>query len=281
MTSISAIASSSSQPFESVWISPQEQLRQLAKPIKDEIARESILSSAIGDIAESNIAQIVAEYAMPALWYRVLVDLKALPDQLPRLSPHIHQILGSACPLFSDRKRSYRIEETHVLYLDPFRTINELEKVVRIYGQNHRQSRDFLQLQFPNDEALRAHAAVQSNPEWILIPKWDLKGGRSRTYDEHAKMVEKLNQESSVQYKIPSLKNLVAACFLHYVAMKKKLFHENNLNQRTSLICMRAQETIGKHHLCVGSTSSGLHIRSGDLGHQTALVPTISLKELF
>jgi hypothetical protein len=266
------------------WITPEEQLNRLfnynAQFITYPILTSAISSPGLGGTkAIPGIANIIAQYAQDALspkfrnWYTALQLIGDLPDSIPALPRNMPQILNSNCPIRVGEKKPdgtpYQLGDTHLLYLIPPGTLNELEARVRAYGEralNDRGERLYPNenpLKFPYfvDSARKKYGDVRSNEyQWILIPNEVLPKSRNKSYLEQAHMVSELSAKALANYEVPSLYAAAAAYFLHQVATKESLYEAGNEQNGKINTLTRVEDTDKNHHLVVGSTPRGLHV---------------------
>ncbi len=199
-------------------------------------------------------------------WYTALERIQALPDEIPALPRNIHQILGSNCPIHSNK----RIGETHSLYLIPPGTLNGLEECVSAYGQTLYPNENPLKFRYFWDAARQEHANVQFNEhQWVLISNDVLPGSRNQSYEKQAQMVADLSANSFTNYQVPSLREASAAIFLHKVATGESLYQAGNEQNGVVYTYTRVKEITQNWHLIVGgSAPSGVRV----LRHSSACV---------
>jgi hypothetical protein len=276
-----APAPPAAQPRE--LITPQEQLNRLlkyqAQPIADPIST-IISSEELGRVKDiPQVADIIFQYAVdlsPKLtnWHTSLQRIGALPNKVPPLPCDILQILDSKCPIRSDERKPdgthYKLSDTHLLYLIPPGTLNELEARVRAYGSqalNDQGGRLYpignpLQFRFFADVTRWEHGNVRSHEyQWILISNDVLPGSRNKPYQEQAQRVAELNRKARTNYEVPSLYAAAAAYFLHKVATGESLYEEGNEQNRNIHTYTRVKETVQNCPLVIGgSAPSGVNI---------------------
>jgi hypothetical protein len=232
----------------------------ILKPVTTEGPEKPVPS--LTDIA---LRHLVGPDPLPPIctnWYTALKAIDALPDKIPVLPRDIHQILGSKCPIYSNK----RISETHSLYLIPPGTVNELEARVSTYGQQL-YSNDENPLRFRHffDATRQEHGNIQFHEyEWILISNDVLPGSRDQPLQKQAQMVADLSAKSFTDYQVPTLREAVASIFLHKIATGKSLYQAANKQNGSRYTYTRIKETSHGRHLIVGgSAPSGVFVSGG------------------
>lgn len=199
-------------------------------------------------------------------WYTALKSIGALPTRIPPLPVDIHEILEGLCPIYKDQTKPdgtpYKIKDTHILYLIPAGTVNELEQRISAYGQQFFQGEKPLKFSFFWSEARQEYATVpNSQPQWVLISKDVLPGSREQTYTKQVQVVDALSAKSLTDYQVPTLREASLAIFLHKIATGESLYNGNSQNEGHLYTYTRVKETTLNRHLIVGGFApSGLYI---------------------
>ncbi|HSX37441.1 MAG TPA: DUF1735 domain-containing protein [Chlamydiales bacterium] len=259
---VSAIAPSA----VSQWITPQEQLQRLRDELHDYMVPP--LKEGTSECLCPSLEDIVVEYAGdPNLinWYRALELIDALPDKIPPLPRGIVQILNSGCPIRSGDKKSdettYKLTDTHSLYLIPPDSLTQFEARIRAYGARiYPYRKNPLRFERFWDMAHRRYGNVRPNTyEWVLISNDVLEGSIGESFVTQAKMVADLSRKAFASYEVPSLREFAMAMFLHKVATKESLLESKGY----SAIFTRVQEAEYGHQLVIsGPGSSGMHVNA-------------------
>jgi hypothetical protein len=291
MASMAIPAPSAAQPQPREWITPQAQLDRLlksnAQPIAYPVSQASICPDTYNQGTKLGIANIISQYAVEALspkltnWHTALQRMNALPDKVPALPWNMPQILDGKCPIRGDEKKPdgthYKLSHTHLLYLIPPMSLNELEARVRTYGKqalNNQGKKLYpdqnpLQFRYFWDAARQEHGDIPSNEyQWILISNDVLPESRNRSYQEQAQKVAALSKKAFVNYEVPSLYAAAAACFLHKVATGESLYQAGNEQNGNIHTCTRVKETTQNYRLVIGSPApSGVSVHCCSYGY--------------
>lgn len=247
------------------WITPNEQLRQLAFP---EVERRTEVSRLIPDLTD-----IVASYVLdPKLttWCTSLKLIKRLPKKIPPLPRDIHQILNSPCPrkICSKKKPDgtfYTVGEKCTLTLVPeeLGTINAFERDVRAYGEKqYPENENPLQFCYFMDDYRAVHENVLFGPTyWQLHTDSILERSRDKTYVTQAALVDDLARETLVDWQVPGLRDTIATIFLHKIGTGESLFQIENDQDEEVHTYTRVKETARHYRLMIGSYApSGVNV---------------------
>ena len=258
------------------WITPCEQMLRLSRPL----VKNCLVKGGRDDglrLPPYVISKIALEFfklsdqlprgphSLPSNftnWYTALKRIDALPDKIPALPLNIHEILRSACPIFSTDKTLRTIGETHSLYLIPPGTLNELEQRVSRYGQQFFQGENPLKFRYFWNEARQEHGDIPvDEPRWVLITNDVLLGSRNQPYERQAQMITDLNERNSTNYQVPTLRETVLSLFLERIATGTSLYQEGNEQNGNQYTYTRVAETTRDWHLIVGGFApSGLRV---------------------
>lgn len=266
---------------------PEDQLMKLAENrIIATILRKYVTFKKDGE-ADKTITlpeipvNLIAQYCMhPKLtnWHTALQRLKMLPNSIPRLPENIHQILYSDCPIYRGALKKdgtpYRVIDTHLLYLLPSGTLNELEARVKAYGEEHLAEYggiNPLQLHFFCGREQHGDTRF-SEPKWVLLSENRLPGSCFSLYTEQRQMAVQSSRQ------IPSLRAVVGVAFFHKIATRKSILPEAKKENGYFCIYTRVEETVRGYPLIVGDYSpSGLSIDDGYLGDTSGVLGLVEV----
>jgi hypothetical protein len=213
------------RPYKDAWITPEEQLKRLHRPLADAI-------SAFRSELVPDIANIVAQYASSDrnlfVWYTSLKTFQILPERIPPLPETILLVLKRACPIHGEE---FTVSSTHTLLLisEMTGTLNQWEKDVLEPDGNTQHPKDEKPFQFRYfyDNARRQYGDIPYPPaRWVLITNAVLPGSLGLADDQALKMVQSLNERTDLNYKVASLQEMVAAIFLNRV-VGESLYHHD------------------------------------------------------
>lgn len=255
------------------WITPDEQLKRLYKPLLVEQV-EFVLPA-------EGLPEIVADYAYSdqsepsevypenyTRWYTALKKIGMLPDRVPALPANIHDILKAPCPLPKswDEKRKpdgtpWTVGDSHSLYLLPAGDIvGDLQAHCALYGKEAKNDRgeklypqhNPLQLFYASREDIRQDD-VKTEAEWILMSNSLLEGSKRQTWKRQAELIQKISTPF-LTYQAPSLKQAFGFVILHKVATGESVFYGSDVfSPVPKSLCTRVEAIVGRSkHLTVG-----------------------------
>lgn len=249
------------------WITPKEQLKRLATPIFEEVDKIARLIPEMIDIA--------AEYAMDirlCSWYIGLERIKKLPDKIPPLPRHIHQIFNAKCPkqICDERKPDgtfYTIGEKCTLTLVPeeLGTLNEFEIVVQLYGEKHYpESENPLKFRVFSRSLREKYGNVPFEPtHWELHAHDLIKGSKNKPYSDQIALVTSLSKEVFVDWEVPELHGTVAAVFLKRIATGERLYSAGRDGEPSIYTGVKESAIEGRLNVG-GNNSRGVAIYASD-----------------
>ena len=228
----------------------------ILKPIVSNGSEDSF--PRLADLAADKVVKRHPLLAPLTHWYTALKLLDALPDTIPALPSNIDEILNGKCPIYKGLRKpdgtSYKVSDTHSLYLIPSGTLQELESRVKAYGeQTLHANPNPLQFRYFWDAAYQEHADVRfEEHQWILISNDVLSESRNQSYQQQTQLVANLSAKSLLHYEVPSLREAVGAIFLHKVATGESLYQEGNEQNNGLYTYTRVPEITLGYHLIVG-----------------------------
>lgn len=261
------------------WITPEEQLDCLARPIAKalvdknqnrfvgladcqlntatECAIRSLLQRShlplensgpqkrIATLMQLGVESILEPSPLPpclTTWYKALKPIKKLPEKIPPLPPHIHDILNKECPrlICSAMKEDNTfppLVEHGTLTLVPkeLQSINEFEKILKLYGEeqnpqddNPLQFKAFLEKDYLEEDRLLYRNTQFGPTYWQFHTDSILETSANQFYHTHDALVDRLATETHLNWQIPDLRDTVAAIFLRKIGSGESLFQAAN-----------------------------------------------------
>lgn len=181
------------------------------------------------------VADLIAEYLIPPNlihWHTALERLGLLPKRIPRLSGNIYNILHSPCPIRHGEKKAdgtpYKVSDTHLLYLLPPGTLNELAVRARTYAEQQKEFEE------ENPFKFLCHWDVGNSQcneaQWVLLTEDILPGSiLPRNTDFNLTCEKQAQMVAIFKRQIPSLRAAVGVAFLHKIATGKSILKQNNV----------------------------------------------------
>ena len=212
---------------------PQEQLRILQSPFYQTELKEHL---------PATLVPLICSYVPENLgpngdnWYKVLRNLKILPQNIPALPVNIRDILTSTCPIFGAPNR---VTDTHTLWLIPGgRDIDRFAVECGDRKQLHLLSLLHL-ANLGGSDNLRTPQAIEfTESQWVLMSDILPNSMNQHMWDQN-KMIATLRKKSFLNYQIPSFKYALAANLLKIRADGKGLWLKSGGRRRLT----RVEET--------------------------------------
>lgn len=262
---MAAIANPVPEPYPANWVTPEEQLKWLqAKPPVETVVEKAVNAEVSTHIIPP-LANIVSEYSKesPHWWYTALKRLQeAFPEQriLPeRISPlpnNIHIILNGKSAV----NEGQQVRDDHILPLIPqeLGTIREMRSLFEAYGdKTYGKGKHPLKVSNYYDglyEFNSYYADRQAPPtHFALITKTILPGTRNKSAKKQTDKVDALREKALVQYEEPTLRDMIAAIFLYYIATGEMLFPRKKDNNSDDIIYTRCLKLEGRKYVLVGN----------------------------
>jgi hypothetical protein len=218
-------------------------------------SQASISSLFIDPITESTdlippLARIVAEYVINAK------NWDPLYLQLP-------------CPIRAGETKadgsSYKIGDTHTLYLKAFNTIEKIEKAM--------QEKDLIPFKSFHPSAHEQYYRAESRaPQYLLVFNDLLPDSRGRSYSEQVERIQNLNKRiNPLSYTLPGLTDTLAYCALSRCEKKESFLQTNDQHGDNHQAHTWIEETIDGSHLVVGAhiKDTGLTVEPRSRPHPT------------
>jgi hypothetical protein len=141
----------------------------------------------------------------------------------PALPSDIDTILGSACPIWPERK----VRDTHLLVLIPATvdgapfTLNLLEELIQRPKNGGHETR---YRYYDNDVNAQFGAASPECSYWLLMTRDVLEGSRSKSYSAQKALVESHASRTGDPYAVPRALEAATAILMHHARTGERLF---------------------------------------------------------
>ncbi len=240
------------------WITPQVQLNRLNAPVIAEVS----------PLLLPPLANLVSQYSEDHPWHtalsrmqQALPERRILPERISPLPNHMVHILNSKSAV----NEGQQVKDDHIFPLIPqeLGTIRQMLQLFeecgdKIYGVGQHP----LKMVYFWPLALAEHGDTAPPPtHFALITKDVLPGTRMKPYNDQVARVNALSQKAFGQNEVPTLRDMIAAIFLHYIATREMLFQAGNKqNNHVHTLTRVLEQTAGIRLAAGGFASAGLYV---------------------
>ncbi len=256
---MAAIANPVSGTNQVQLITPQDQLRQLNAPVIAEIS--PLLLPPLANLVSQYSEETSHWYTALSLMQKAFPERRILPERISPLPDQMVHILHSKSAVNEDQQ----VKDDQMLPLIPeeLGNIRQMLRLFEEYGdKTYGRGEHPLKMRYFWPQALVEHGDTAPPPtHFALITKDVMPGTRNKTFNDQVDKVAALSKKAFAQYEVPTLRDMIAAIFLHYIATGEMLFPSGNEQNNHVYICTRVLErTAGYHLMAGGFAPSGLSV---------------------